>query len=108
MPRTMTKDEALAVWRVLVAHCRKREDDHERYSFITYMTSPDPPHEYRFGGALGFGGKFWINHRDDTRPDWYVTCYQEDETPETLAMIARANERLAVLWAARLSGEGDR
>jgi hypothetical protein len=42
--------------------------------------------EWRFGGTLGFGGKFWVN---DGR--MYVQCYREDETPRRLADIETAN-----------------
>lgn len=48
------------------------------------------PIEHRFGGLLGFGGKLhWAHGR------LYVSCYQEDRTPERAAMIERANARLA-------------
>ena len=48
--------------------------------------------EYRFQGALGFGGKLWANNGR-----WYVTCYLEDVTEERFLMIQHANKRLAVL-----------
>lgn len=48
--------------------------------------------EFRFQGALGFGGKIWHNdHRV------YVSCYREDETPEILAVIDSTNARLAAI-----------
>lgn len=58
-----------------------------------YNDLSDPiPTEYRFQGALGFGGKLWM-----VRDRLYVNCYREDETPERLEMIHKANERLAKL-----------
>lgn len=45
--------------------------------------------EYRFIGALGFGGKIWA-----TREGWYVTNYPENDTPERNEMRARANKAL--------------
>jgi hypothetical protein len=52
--------------------------------------------EFRFQGALGFGGKFRADGRGD---HWRVDCYSEDRTPERDAMIERANARLADLEA---------
>lgn len=52
--------------------------------------------EYRFGGHLGFGGKFWT-----TKGGWTVDCYPEDETAGRLATIDDINHRLATLLEAR-------
>jgi len=49
-----------------------------------------PCMEWRFVGALGFGGKVHATHGRV-----YVSCYPEDRTPAREAMIERANERLA-------------
>ena len=49
-------------------------------------------HEYRFIGALGFGGKFRNNGNNDNVP--YVDCYFESLTPARQAMMDRANARL--------------
>ena len=86
-----------AIWTVLVQECGAAEGDGMlgRAWFLAAQQHR-PVTEYRFIGALGFGGKFWIN---DGR--LYVTCYREDETPERLAMIERANRRLAELDGAR-------
>ena len=53
--------------------------------------------EYRFCGALGFGGKFRNNGNRNNTP--HVDCYPEHETPERLAMIEAANRRLATLFS---------
>jgi hypothetical protein len=46
--------------------------------------------EWRFQGALGFGGKLkWQKGRG-----FYVTCYREDENDERRTMMDAANERL--------------
>jgi hypothetical protein len=64
--------------------------------------------EWRFQGALGFGGKLkWQKGRG-----FYVTCYQEDENDERRAMMDAANERLEQIeWAGghqeTVSGHGD-
>jgi hypothetical protein len=57
--------------------------------------------EYRFMGALGFGGKFW-------QQSMTVTCYPEDETPERRAIIERANAALADLLAVPVVGGEDK
>lgn len=50
--------------------------------------SEDPPNEYRFQGALGFGGKYWSRENR-------ISCYPEDCTPERSTMIQAVNEVLA-------------
>ena len=77
-PENATREE---FWRGL-----KRAD------FLYHASSSDDL-EYRFQGALGFGGKF-RNHGYG----WRVDCYSEDETPERLAMIESANAALAELY----------
>lgn len=78
-----------AVYDVLVEECGALDDDQERHSFK--LLWPECV-EFRFQGRLGFGGKVWHNRRRV-----YVTCYPEDQIPERLAMIERANERLAAV-----------
>jgi len=53
--------------------------------------------EYRFQGAIGFGGKFRTDHHGHPQ-HLYVTCYPEEETPKTLKMIELANAALLELW----------
>jgi hypothetical protein len=61
---------------------------------MDYMVSARHP-EYRFQGAVGFGGKLnFDGHR------LYVTCYREDETPERLKDIDAANAKLGELTPA--------
>ena len=61
---------------------------------------PQHTHEFRFQGALGYGGKIWISPEQPLEPDplsrlkLYVTCYKEDETTERLNMIEAANRQL--------------
>lgn len=81
---------AEAVYDVLVEECRAHPDD--RATFVRNFDE-HARLEWRFVGALGMGGKVW----KQTRPMLFVTCYSEDETPERLAMIERANARLAAL-----------
>jgi hypothetical protein len=92
----ITKPQAIAARQILVEECGLRADD-GRDGFVWTISDPHQDcREYRFMGALGFGGKFRNNgNRNDTP---HVDCYREDETPERLAMIERANARLAELF----------
>lgn len=65
----------------------------QRDSFVHEFTQEDHTKEWRFSGKLGFGGKFW--HNNDK---FYVSCYSEDETLETLEMIKEANKQLTELY----------
>ena len=91
---------ALRIWSVLVEECRARDTEDHRCEFTHYLAKDVwCGHEYRFMGALGFGGKFYNDHYR-----WRVGCYLEDETPERLEMIDRANARLAELRRERAGG----
>jgi hypothetical protein len=92
--RLAVSDANLAhrMFNVLVTHCGASET--HRVSFVRYVTKGDVfgRWEYRFQGALGFGGKCHVNDRTAC-----VTCYSEDETPERRIMIDSANKELAQL-----------
>jgi hypothetical protein len=84
---------AKAVWRVLVDECGAPDDADVFRSFEVAW----PCGEYRFCGALGFGGKVRAAYRHPFGVDDQfarVDCYPEDVTPERSLMISRANERL--------------
>ena len=95
-----------AAYTVLVEECAAPDGDWDRPAFMASIeqTLTSEFHtgyvEYRFCGALGFGGKFRYDPFDNR---WYVDCYREDETPERLAMIEQANRRLADLVKAGAS-----
>ena len=67
-----------------------------RESFIQAFTREDPkdppPREWRFGGFLGFGGKFRYNSNG-----MYIDCYQEDENDRIREIISVANKQIANL-----------
>jgi hypothetical protein len=91
-----------AAYTILVEECGAREDGREMFRTLLRhdIRRGDGGIEYRFQGALGFGGKFrtcYVNPPEFDRYRLYVDCYREDETPERLAMIERANQRLADL-----------
>jgi hypothetical protein len=75
------------VYDVLTNVCQASELDRE--SFVFHATQGDIG-EWRFGGCLGFGGKY----RGET---FRVDCYREDETPEARRIIDEANDALAKL-----------
>lgn len=88
----LTIDEAKAVYEVLVEHCGYTDRPHERAQFISNVTRGGFM-EYRFIGAMGFGGKFWSSHHR-----WYVTLYREHETDDRIRRRDRANALLAALY----------
>ena len=99
--REITEEQARTVRSILHEECGCRVDDRETEVFVrTIKTEASDRenvcHEYRFCGALGFGGKFRNNGNNENVP--HVDCYREDETPKRLAMIAAANKRLAELF----------
>ena len=87
---------ARRIWQILVEECGAPKGKNvwgDEESFVRYLSREVwGGHEYRFMGALGFGGKFyndgWV---------WRVGCYGGDRTPKRDAMIAAANARLAAL-----------
>jgi hypothetical protein len=94
--RQITEDQARAVLKILVEECGHAifHPDRDEYSFVYHVTRDC--REFRFCGALGFGGKFRNNGNHDNTP--YVDCYPEHETPDCLAMIEAANRRLDALF----------
>lgn len=94
----LSLDAAHAVYDVL-EHYVGANSSWGRADFLYAQTAKWCP-EYRFGGDLGFGGKFRRNtviRPGQDRPvfeGWYVDCYREDETPERRGQITRANEAL--------------
>lgn len=81
------------IWWVLVEECGCRDDRWDHYSFVEYLDREHwSGHEWRFQGALGFGGKFYNNGGR-----WWVGFYPEDETPKRKEMAQNANLRLNAL-----------
>ena len=79
------------VYNVLVREAGAIRDESLRVGFVRYQMDDEPgPKEWRFQGALGFGGKFW----SDSSGRLEVNCYKEDETPERAAIIKRTNAAL--------------
>lgn len=86
--RTIPKEQASAIYDVLVQRCKASES--ERDSFLySHAERQYTPNEWRFCGVLGFGGKFW-----NTESKWYVSAYSENIDAETRLIIAETNEVL--------------
>jgi hypothetical protein len=88
-----------AVYTILVEECAAPAGQREMFTSVLRreIRRGDGGIEYRFQGALGSGGKFrtcYVGPPAFDRYRLYVDCYREDETPERLEMIRRANERL--------------
>lgn len=93
----MTEEQAHSVIQILNEECNSNIAGYNVDAFISYFTKKDGLNkEWRFMGALGFGGKCKFNSNFQ-HP--YVDCYREHETPEILDMITKANDRLADLFA---------
>lgn len=87
----LTRREANAVYDILIREAGADNREHWRENFVQCQTTV-APREYRFGGFLGFGGKFW-----NTNEGWYVTAYPEDYTPDLVRIAERTNLELADL-----------
>lgn len=92
----MTTEQALDALIIINDECRAGIADRDRHGFVHYVTTERNSIEWRFCGALGFGGKFRLNNNRKGIP--YVDCYREDETPARLQMIERTNARLASMF----------
>jgi hypothetical protein len=86
----LTQVEANKIYDILIQHAGAAETKYHREQFVFSQMSEVQP-EYRFMGALGFGGKFRRNSRDDT---WFVNCYPEDSDSFKRDAIEKTNEAL--------------
>lgn len=93
--RALSAEQARAIWTVLVEECGAREDDFDRFLYGHPGRDGGVSVEWRFGGHLGFGGKFYNEGHC-----WRVGCYPEDADPVTARRVLRANRRLQVLFEA--------
>ena len=93
----MTEATANAIYDILVADCDAREQNRAVFVHLCPASSTGQlPAEFRFGGSLGSGGKFYA---DDER--WWVSCYPEDTTSERQERIKYVNTKLAALLKAQ-------
>lgn len=78
---------------IMVKHALISNNPDDKAYFVYCFTNPnDSIYEYRVGGTLGFGGKFW---RNDGK--LYVSCYSEDLTPTRKKIIEQINKEFVKL-----------
>jgi len=88
------------IWDVLSEHCQASAGQKPEFEAHLLAHPLDVNRmEYRFVGALGFGGKVWLKVGEPP----YVTCYPEDLTDERQAMIERANAKFLKLSGIKLT-----
>ena len=86
--REITIQQAEDLFTLLVEHAGAFESDRMSFRYAQ-ADRENPCREFRFCGALGFGGKFW-----NSNGRLYVNCYNEDETPKRKRIIKKVNELL--------------
>jgi len=79
-PTELQAKQANAVYDVLVRLGRAPDSESNRSQFAYFYADRGSgpsggADEYRFGGALGSGGKIWWSRSQG----WSVSCYQENE-----------------------------
>lgn len=84
----LTERQATLVWGILTKFAGASAHPSCEIAFV--QTQKEGCTEYRFQGHLGFGGKFW-----NDGGKWYITCYQEDETPERREIIRLVDQHFA-------------
>lgn len=97
-PNTIPEKYAAQIADILTTHAGARLSSTgtlyqqlDRESFIRYLSTSQHP-EWRFGGLLGSGGKFYGGSR------WRVDCYSEDYNKARKATIEATNAALADLY----------
>lgn len=90
----ITRDEANRVWDILETHAGAHSMGRE--SFIASVEGKTNVNEYRFQGALGFGGKVYYR-RYDNPPHWGVYCYSEERNPGRDEVLRKTNEALRTI-----------
>lgn len=74
------------IFNILMAECGAIESDRDQ--FMRWFIE-GPGIEFRIGGKLGFGGKFWKNS-----DRYYVSCYPEDMKAKQKKIITKVNALL--------------
>lgn len=86
----INRSTAAEVWRILRAEAGASSSGTERDYFIQYVVGRDNVPEFRFQGALGFGGKVYLRGGE-----WGVYYYPEDRNAERDAIVERTNTALS-------------
>jgi hypothetical protein len=94
----LTPQQADAAYTVLVLHAGANDDAADREAFVFHVAHPlRPCEEYRFCGALGWGGKFRNDGNNQGVP--YVDFYAEHHTERRRIMAQETNFALRELFA---------
>jgi len=84
----------LNVYKILIENAgayNDPENNFEYFSFVKAHDKEEPCNEYRFGGKLGFGGKYWGRRNE-------VDCYSEDSCKKTEKIKSVTNKKLRKLY----------
>lgn len=102
MSKPLTPTQARAVWRILVDMGGANPADEESFKHYVTQDIGAFPHEFRFQGHFGYGGKFHNGsaYRSFSRtvPNWTVSCYNEDVTPERMELAVKMEHAMAQVW----------
>lgn len=96
----VTFEQAAKVYEILVRECDA--DPAQSLAFVQYMTAQHTlaaaqgGREWRFGGRLGYGGKFYLYEHV-----WRVNCYPEDINPARRQLMFRVNDMIGHIEAGR-------
>jgi len=67
--------------------------------FVLAFIEGERTREFRFGGLLGHGGKFWHNDRSPySKVPFYVTYYPEDHSKKRDAVVEKVNALITSLY----------
>jgi len=90
--KPLTTLEAIQVYGALVSYCDYKPRDNALVDLVTFVrdvTESGGNYEWRFKGALGFGGKLHGNN-----DGWYVSCYPEDNNLMRDTIVKDTNAQL--------------
>lgn len=90
----LTTEVAEEVWNLLVRDYGA--NPHNQDSFVGYLTKEESgfPHEYRFGGIFGMGGKLRLNSHRGLSADYY----HESRTHHLDRKMEELNAKLHEIW----------
>ena len=74
------------VYDILVAEAGSHENNRQCFVY-SHCEDEFPCHEFRFGGAFGFGGKYWSERNA-------INYYPEDHTKKLDKLEAKVNKLL--------------
>jgi hypothetical protein len=105
--KSINSEIARKIYKVLTEEASAFDNEDHFNSFI-YSQGKKPEKyndfggcvEYRFGGSLGFGGKFW-----NANGRFYVSAYIENEGSNESKIIAKVNKLLKPLYVEHLKSK---